>query len=379
MRLGWLRRVTMVVVLSMPISCAIGQQLGSLPIPQAAPTALTSTTNAPAFEEDYLLPEERVNIAVYERCNRSVVHIATRSTQMHSFLQVAVRDGTGSGSVLDKEGTILTNQHVIDGAREITVRLFNGVSYPAELIGQDPDSDVALLRIEAPAEHLEPITIGDSQHLKVGQRVYAIGNPFGLERTMSTGMISSLNRQIPSKQRRMRSLIQLDASLNQGNSGGPLINTRAELIGMNTAIMSNSGDSAGVGFAIPSSTIKRIMLQLLTNGKVTRASIGITRVYENEHGLLIVSIAPGGPAEAGGLKGFGLVTKTFRQGLYRYEQSSIDPSTADLIQAVDGQETKSADELLGVIENRKPGETVVLSILRGGQAMRIPVTLGTSE
>ncbi len=331
-------------------------------------------------EADYLLPEERVSIAVYEHCNRGVVHIATRSTQMHSFLQVAIREGTGSGSVIDSAGTILTNQHVIDGAREITVRLYNGVSYPAEIIGQDPDTDIAVLRIEAPAEHLEPISLGDSQRLKVGQRVYAIGNPFGLERTMSTGMISSLNRQIPSKQRRvMRSLIQLDAALNQGNSGGPLLNTRGELIGMNTAIMSNNGDSAGVGFAIPSSSIKRIVLQLMTQGRVTRPTIGITRVYENERGLLIVSLASGGPAEAAGLKGFGLVTKIFRQGLYKYEQSSIDPSTADLIQSVDGQPIKSADELLEVIEIKQPGETVVLGIQRAGQTLRIPVTLGTGE
>lgn len=329
---------------------------------------------------DDLLPEERVNMAVYERCNRSIVHIATRSVKMDSFLQISLREGTGSGSVLDKEGTILTNQHVIDGAKEITVSLYNGVSYPATLEGQDADTDIAVLRIKAPAEQLEPIAWGDSQRLRVGQKIYAIGNPFGLERTMSTGMISSLNRQIPSRERRtMRSLIQVDAALNQGNSGGPLINTRGELIGMNTAIMSSDGDSAGVGFAIPAMTIQRVLTQLSRYGKVVRATIGITRVYENERGLLIVSLTRGGPAETAGLKGFSLVRKTLRQGLYRHEQPFIDPTSADLIQTVDGVPVKNADALLAAIEDRKPGDTVVLGIIRNGQAVEVPVTLGTSE
>ncbi len=330
--------------------------------------------------DDGLLPEERANIAVYERCNRSVVHIATKSAKMESFLTVSLRKGTGSGSVLDQAGTILTNQHVIEGAKEITVSLYNGVSYPAALIGQDPDTDIAILRIEAPAEQLEPVAFGDSLNLRVGQRIYAIGNPFGLERTMSAGMISSLNRVIPSSERRtMRSLIQVDMSLNQGNSGGPLLNTRGELIGMNAAIMSSDGDSAGVGFAIPSSTIQRIVGKLLTEGRVIRPTIGITRVYENESGLLIVTTARGGPAEAAGLKGFSLVSKTMRQGLYRYEQQSIDPSAADLIQSIDGIPVQSADQLLEIIENESPYDTVVLDIVRNGQKARIPVKLGKAE
>ncbi len=330
--------------------------------------------------DDGLLPEERANMAVYERCNRSVVHIATKSAKIESFLTVSLRKGTGSGSVLDQAGTILTNQHVIEGAKEITVSLYNGVSYPAVLIGQDPDTDIAILRIEAPVEQLEPIAWGESQGLRVGQRIYAIGNPFGLERTMSAGMISSLNRQIPSSERRtMRSLIQVDMSLNQGNSGGPLLSTRGELIGMNAAIMSSDGDSAGVGFAIPSSTIQRIVGKLMTEGRVIRPTIGITRVYENEHGLLIVTVSRGGPAEVAGLKGFSLSSKTMRQGLYRFEQQSIDPSSADLIQCIDGVPVKSADQLLEIIENKSPGDTVVLDIVRNGQMSRVPVKLGKAE
>ncbi len=329
---------------------------------------------------DDLLPEERANIAVYQRCNRSVVNIST-SSRIEAFLTVSLKKGTGSGSVLDKAGTILTNQHVIDGAKEITVSLSNSSSYPAVLVGQDPHSDIAILRVDAPAEQLEqlePIAWGDSQSLQVGQRIYAIGNPFGLERTMSAGMISSLNRTIPSRERReMRSLIQVDMSLNQGNSGGPLLNTRGELIGMNAAIMSSDGDSAGVGFAIPSATIQRIVGKLLTHGRVVRPTIGITRVYEKEQGLLIVVVARGGSAEAAGLKGFSLVVKP-RIGIYRSEPT-IDTSTADLIQAIDGVAVKTADKMLEILENKNPGDTVVLDIVRSGKSMRVPVKLGSSE
>jgi S1-C subfamily serine protease len=344
----------------------------------SAAAAFAITPETIAFNEE-LLPEERVSIAVYESCNRSVVHISTRSAALDSFLQVKVREGGGSGSVLDKQGMILTNQHVVDGAREISVSLFNGLSYSAVLVGQDPETDIAILKIDAPEEELYPIKWGDSSGLLVGQRIYAIGNPFGLERTMSTGMISSLNRQIPSGERRtMRSLIQIDASINQGNSGGPLLNTRGQLIGMTTAIMSSDGDSAGVGFAIPVSTIARIAPQLIRDGRVVRASIGIRRVYENEEGLLIVDTVDGGPADQAGLQGFRIVTKTYRQGLYRYPLTVLDTSQADLILAVDGQRVTSADQLLEFIEQKRPGDTVMLTIKRDEQQVNVTVTLGSS-
>ncbi len=338
------------------------------------------TTHASDALAEDLLPEERVNIAVYENCNRSVVHIATRSAAMESFHQLSVREGSGSGSVLDNRGMILTNHHVVDGAKEISVSLFNGLAYPAVLVGQDPDTDIAVLKIDAPADQLIPLPWGDAQQLRVGQKIYAIGNPFGLERTMSTGMISSLNRQIPSRAKRtMRALIQIDADLNQGNSGGPLLNTRGQLIGMNTAIMSSSGDSSGVGFAIPVSTLERIVPQLIENGHIIRPTIGVTRVYENDAGLLIVSVASGGPADQAGLQGFKLVTRTLQQGPYRYEQSSIDTSTADLIQSVDGQPVRTADDLLTHIERKQPGDTVRLGIVRNGVQTVVPVTLGQPE
>ena len=327
-------------------------------------------------EDEGLLPEERVSIGVYEKCNQSVVHITTKVTSMDSFLQVSTHEGSGSGSVLNKDGLILTNYHVIEGAREISVRI-NGTSYPATSLGEDEATDIAVLRIDAPPEELIPLEWGDSSKLRVGQRVYAIGNPFGLERSMSAGMIASLNRQIPSaKSREMGSLIQVDASINRGNSGGPLLNTRGQIVGMNTAIMSSDGDSSGVAFAIPVSTIARIVPQLVSNGFVIRPSIGISRVYENEKGLLIVSVQPGGPADKAGLQGFSLVTKTYRQGLYSYQKSSIDTSKADLIVAIDGRAITTADELLDYVASRKPGDQVILTVFRQNQRSNVSITLG---
>lgn len=177
----------------------------------------------------------------------------------------------------------------------------------------------------------------------------------------------------------MRSLIQIDADLNQGNSGGPLLNTRGQLIGMTTAIMSSSGDSSGVGFAIPVSTLERIVPQLVSDGRIIRPTIGITRVFENDSGLLIVDVASGGPAEQAGLQGFRLITKTLRQGPYRYEQSSIDTSAADLIQSIDGQPVLTADDLLTHIERKSPGDTVHLGIVRDGRKITVPVVLGQSD
>ncbi len=325
------------------------------------------------------LPEELVNISVYEHCNRSVVHIATKAVGLGAFAQLKVHEGSGSGSILDHHGHIVTNYHVIEDARQITVSLFNGSTYPAEVVGKDPDTDIAVLRIDAPADALQPLAFGNSESLRVGQKIYAIGNPFGLERTMSTGMVSSLDRQIPSKTgRTMRSLIQLDATLNQGNSGGPLLNTRGEQVGMNTAIISSDGDSAGVGFAIPSSTLGRIVPQLIQHGKVIRATVGISRVYETDQGLLIVTTIPDGPAEQAGLKGVQLVKQVRQQGGFLVEHSYYDLSAADLILAVDGTQVNNADHFLSLIESRKPGDVVQILVLRGGDEKAVSVRLGNN-
>ena len=359
--------------------CNVEWQPSSLAQFTARPSdAAESSRREIESDEIPLTAEEQISVRVYERCNRSVVHISTK-TRTDSFLLVTQTEGSGTGSVIDDAGHILTNYHVVKGADAVTVK-HNGSEYRGTVVGYDTETDIAVLKIDAPSEELEPLVWGNSTNLRVGHRIYAIGNPFGLERTMSTGIISSLNRQIPAGGRRtMRSLIQLDISLNQGNSGGPLINTRGELIGMNTAIMSTSGDSAGVGFAIPVSTIRRIVPQLIQNGHVVRPTIGITQVYENDGGLLIVSVVPGGPAERAGLRGFTLKTKSFKQGPFRYEQPVVDPKTADLITEAEGKPVKTADELLTIIERLQPGAVVNLTILRAGKKEAVRVTLGSSD
>ncbi len=259
----------------------------------------------PSDEYD-LTPEERVNVAVYESCNRSVVNIGTKvpRTDIFSMFEFPA-EGAGSGSVLDTDGHILTNYHVVDGAKEIEVTLHDGKSYDARVVGKDESNDVAVIQINAPAASLYPVALGESRHLRVGQRVYAIGNPFGLERTLTTGIISSVDRTLPTRNRRIiKSIIQIDAAINPGNSGGPLLDTHGRLIGMNTAIASATGQSSGVGFAIPVAVINRVVPQLIERGRVIRPDSGITRGMQTEKGLIIATMAPGGPAEQAGLKGF---------------------------------------------------------------------------
>jgi S1-C subfamily serine protease len=296
------------------------------------------------------------------------------------FMFEAPSEGAGSGSVLDREGHVLTNHHVIEGAQEIRVTLFDGKTYDATLVGTDPVYDIAILRVQAPREVLFPVEFGDSSNLRVGQEVFAIGNPFGLDRTMTVGIISSLNRSLPSRSGRvMKSIIQTDAALNQGNSGGPLLDSRARFIGMNTAIASRTGENTGIGFAIPVNSIARVVPQLIENGRVVRPDIGITRVGETEQGLKIVTLLPGGPAERAGLRGFRVVRRQKRAGLFVIEESTIDREYADLIVAVDGQPVRTADDLLSVIESRKPGDEVVLTVVRGGRQINVGVVLGAGE
>ncbi|MEX0937512.1 MAG: trypsin-like peptidase domain-containing protein [Pirellulales bacterium] len=331
-----------------------------------------------------LTPQERVNIAVYEATNRSVVNIDTKSVRQGNlgFLSFEVpSEGAGSGSVIDLQGHILTNQHVIDGARRIDVTLFNGQSYPAELIGVDGLNDVAVLKVDAPPEELHPIVFGDSASLQVGQQIYAIGNPFGLERTLTTGVVSSLNRSLPNRhgRRLMKSIIQVDAAMNPGNSGGPLLDTSGRVIGMNTAIASNTGENTGVGFAIPVNRIKRVVPELIEFGQVTRPNVGISQVLQTEDGLLVATLETGGPSERAGLRGFRIVRRKQRQGPLVFDTETIDRSTADLIVAVNGKPVETLDDFLSYVEEHKPGEQVVLTIIRQQRTMEVPVVLAASE
>jgi len=280
--------------------------------------------------------------------------------------------------VLDREGRILTNCHVIEDARAVQVTLFDGKTYEAKLVGADPATDVAVIQIDAPPESLYPVPLGNSTGLRVGQRVYAIGNPFGFERTFTTGVISSLNRMLPARRtdRKIKSLIQIDAAINPGNSGGPLLDSRGRMIGMSMAIASRTGESAGIGFAIPANTIARVVPQLVERGHVVRADIGIQTVYQMREGLLIKDLVPGGPAEQAGLRGPQVIRRRTRQGPVVYEYETLDRSAADLIVAVDGKRIGDADELLTQIETKQPGEQVVLTVVREGRETQIPVRLG---
>jgi S1-C subfamily serine protease len=340
--------------------------------PAASPAASVPPNHAGEFT-----PEERVNISVYDQVNRSVVNINTKGVREGDFFFFEVpTEGAGSGSVLDKSGHILTNFHVIADARQIEVTLYDGSTHSATLVGHDAASDVAVLRINASGDLLFPVTLGDSSHLKVGQRVFAIGNPFGLERTLTTGIISSLNRRIPGREgRTLKSLIQTDAAINPGNSGGPLLDSHGRLIGMNTAIASRTGQNTGVGFAIPVSNISRIVPQLVEKGRVIRADIGIAKVYEGERGLMIAEVVPHGPAEKAGLQG----PHVFRRQRGPFTEYRIDRSAADTIVSVDGVKVTTADEFLTEIENKQPGDEVTLIVLRQAREVAVRIRLGESQ
>ncbi|MEN6448933.1 MAG: trypsin-like peptidase domain-containing protein [Thermoguttaceae bacterium] len=356
------------------------------PGPTAAPAAPAPAAVAAAPGAfDSLTPDEQVNVFVYQQANRSVVNINTKADSVDRLLMfeiVAATEGEGSGMVIDKLGHVLTNFHVIEGAREIRVTLYDGKTYDARLVGGDPDTDVAVLRIvEAPPESLYPVTFGTSSNLLVGQRVFAIGNPFGLERTLTTGIVASLDRSLPPKhgRRSLKSIIQIDAAINPGNSGGPLLDTHARLIGMNTAIASKTGESAGVGFAIPVNTIARIVPQLVQNGRVRRPETGIARIAKTDRGLLVLALTPGGPAERAGLQGPKIEKRERRQGPFVTTYQTLNVSAADMIVAVDGRPVKTADDFLDAIESKQSGDQVTITVVRAGQQRQVPLKLETAQ
>jgi S1-C subfamily serine protease len=350
--------------------------------PGAARPPRTNAGRGPAGQGDddvlkELTPEERVSVNVYETVNTSVVNITSKGSAADSFSLLDMpAEGTGSGSVLDSKGHILTNHHVIEDATEITVTLFNGQTFDAKLIGEDPTNDIAVIKIEAPTDMLYPVSFGDSTRLRVGQRVFAIGNPFGFDRTLTTGVVSSLDRVLPSRNKRtVKSIIQIDAAINPGNSGGPLLDSHARLIGMNVSIVSRTGQSAGIGFAIPVATIARIVPQLISAGRIVRPETGIVAVSQSELGLRVAQLAPGGPADKAGLRGPTVIRK--RRGPILYE--AVDRSTADIIVAVDGEPTLTVDEFLSAIESHRPGDEVTITVLRQGKEAHVALKLSEVE
>jgi S1-C subfamily serine protease len=331
-------------------------------------------------EERPLTVEEQTNVEIYERVNPSVVNIDTRSVQVDRFFGLQREaEGTGSGAILDTDGHVITNYHVVDGASQIGITLASNENYPAVLIGGDKEQDIAVLKVDAPADELTPITLGNSDRLRVGQRAYVLGNPFGWDGTLTTGIISSLNRNLPSRVpgRLMESLIQTDAAMNPGNSGGPLLNTSGQMIGMCVAIATRTGQNAGVGFAIPIDRIKSIVPELIANGRLVRADIGITHVMETDNGLVIARLDPNGPAARAGLQGFRRVVQRRQQGPLVYETEQIDRSRADRILAVDGEPMKTGVRFRDKIWEHKPGDKVKLTILRDGRQQEVEVTLGS--
>jgi S1-C subfamily serine protease len=323
--------------------------------------------------------DEQRNISVYETANRSVVNIDTKTVSVDPmFMMQREAEGAGSGAVLDREGHIITNYHVIDGAQRISVTLASNDVYPAELVGGDKEHDIAVLKINAPADVLYPINLGGSDQLRVGQRVYAVGNPFGWDGTMTTGIISSLNRNLPSRVdgRQMKSLIQTDAAMNPGNSGGPLLDGNARMIGMCVAIASRTGQNTGIGFAIPIDRIKAIVPELISNGRIVRADIGIIDVMETKDGLVIRQVAKDGPAAEAGLKGGRVVVQQMKQGNFVVAQRPvIDFSQADRVVAFDGEELRTGVQFQDKLWSHRPGDVVKLTVVRDGSRVDIPVTL----
>ena len=318
-----------------------------------------------------LASAEKAVIALFRQASPSVLHITAISVQRDLFTLnlYQIPEGTGSGFVWDHSGNIITNFHVIQNADVAQVTLGDQTTWKARRVGVAPDKDIAVLRIDAPTNRLQPIPIGTSKDLQVGQSVFAIGNPFGLDQSLTTGVISALGREIESVTRRpIQGVIQTDAAINPGNSGGPLLDSAGRLIGVNTAIYSPSGVSAGIGFAIPVDTVNRIVSELIRYGKVTRPGIGVQIAEEQiadrlgVKGILIVEVVPGSAAAKAGLR------PTQREGSGRVR-------LGDVITAVEGKKVESPNELFILLENYKVGDVVSISLLRDGKVMQTKVTL----
>ena len=326
-----------------------------------------------AITDPSVATDEQNNIEVYRAAAPGVAFITSSRSRFGSFESEA-RAGTGSGSIIDTQGHILTNDHVVANAQNLRVSLGGEKTYPATVVGRDPDTDLAVIKIDAPASELTVIPLGDSERLVVGQKVLAIGNPFGLDRTLTTGVISGLQRPIRARNgRQIEGAIQTDASINPGNSGGPLLDSSGRVIGINTLIYSPSGVSAGVGFAVPVQIARRVVPQLISAGYVNRPRLGVrTRSVESlrgmarlpvAEGVIVIEVVPGGSAEAAGLKAMVLAGNDDVAAL------------GDVITAIDGERIKTGDDLTRLLDRRNVGDVVRVEVFRGGRSTTIPVRL----
>ncbi len=343
--------------------------------------ALAEMAPPQGISEPSVVSDEQNSIEVYKTLSPGVAFITTSARSENFYGEEFERErGNGSGSVIDAQGHILTNYHVVEGASKLTVSFGGDKVYPAKFIGGDPDTDLAVIKIESPASGLTVISLSDSDKLNVGQKVLAIGNPFGLDRTLTTGVISGLQRPIRSvpvpgapSGRVIEGAIQTDASINPGNSGGPLLDKYGKMIGINSQILSRSGGSVGVGFAIPVNIAKRVIPQLLQFGEVRRPKLGVDGVSVEKlqeqgldlpiaKGLLLRAVGSGSPASAAGLRGLS-------------RDSNGQMMLGDIITSIDGQAIGDLDDLYRVLDKKQIGDTVQAQIFRDGKTLTVPIKL----
>src|SRR5712692_5798147 len=326
-----------------------------------------------------LTDEETINVRVYRAASPAVANIITRAVEYDFFMDAVPVEGAGSGFVIDPEGYVLTNFHVVEGAQSIEVVLGDQSRYPAKFIGADQRNDVALVKIDPKGKPLTALPLGDSGAIQVGQKVLAIGNPFGFQSTLTTGVVSALGRTVQTSQTTfIDEAIQTDAAINRGNSGGPLINSHGQVIGINSAIYTPSGTTAGIGFAIPINTAKNIANDLITDGRVHRAFLGVETLPVGgwlsealdlpvKEGLLVERATKGGPASVAGIQGGNRVAEA---GMRRIAIGG------DVIVAIDSQKVASQLDVNLVLNHKRPGDNVTVTVYRGGKKMDIPVKLG---
>jgi S1-C subfamily serine protease len=348
---------------------------------QHAPGSVQAVpANLPADERPITLDAtEQENVQIYKQSSPAIANIVTRAVQYDFFMDAVPVEGAGSGFVIDTDGHILTNYHVVQGAETIEVTLGDQSRYKAKYIGADTRNDIALIQIDPKGRKITALPLGDSRNLLVGQRVLAIGNPFGFQSTLTTGVVSSLGRTVQTGENTfIDEAIQTDAAINRGNSGGPLLNTRGEVIGINSAIYAPTGTTAGIGFAIPINTARRAAEDLISTGRVRRASLGAEgrAIWPNladalhlgvQQGILIERVVPGGPAAQAGIRGG---TRSVLAGLQELRVGG------DVLVAVNGKEITSQMDLNLLLNRAWPGDTMTLTIYRDGKKMDVPVKLG---
>ena len=366
----FIRDFLKIVLTSSLISAGLVFFFFQWPSPPKVRASIETRTVSPEYHKSFT-DEEETNIQLYADCSPGVVNITSTTLEYTWFFEVVPRQGVGSGLIIDEEGHIVTNYHVIQNAKSLDVTLQDKSKYEARRVGIDPVNDIAILKIDCPVDKLHPIPLGSSRDLEVGQKVLAIGNPFGLEGTLTTGIISSLERTLKTKFGIIDQVIQTDAAINPGNSGGPLLDTRGQVIGINTAIFSRTGESAGIGFAVPVATLKRILPDLIEYGRVIRPWFGVLGRGLTPHlakalnlpldsGFLVEQLERGSSAHNAGIRG------GRRRVIYRNYRLQIG---GDVITSLGGIPVNSLDDIKSILEDRRPGETIAIRFLREGIAI----------